>query len=202
MVGEGGVVAAVVGVEDQRRVQGPGLQVPDVIAPVVQHTGAWDGVLTVHGAALYLGYAGEAGEDAPARGVPQSPLHIIFFIELPVNVSVFAILTRQTCKTNTQNENTSTNMQDSMSNYAKIPRQRPSPAAELKTGQSCAILYYNCANISPMGPSMVRSAPTPLPVWPLFTTTRWRPRKYCTSPAAGYTTRDVPPMIIRSAWRI
>ena len=79
MVGEGGVVAAVVGVEDQRRVQGPGLQVPDVIAPVVQHTGAWDGVLTVH---------------APARGVPQSPLHIIFFIELPVNVSVFAILTR------------------------------------------------------------------------------------------------------------
>ena len=76
------------------RVQGPGLQVPDVIAPVVQHTGAWDGVLTVHGAALYLGYAGEAGEDAPARGVPQSPLHIIFFIELPVNVSVFAILTR------------------------------------------------------------------------------------------------------------
>ena len=57
-------------------------------------TGAWDGVLTVHGAALYLGYAGEAGEDAPARGVPQSPLHIIFFIELPVNVSVFAILTR------------------------------------------------------------------------------------------------------------
>ena len=122
MVGEGGVVAAVVGVEDQRRVQGPGLQVrealvlpqqikdllkaeafvrqsplhqvPDVIAPVVQHTGAWDGVLTVHGAALYLGYAGEAGEDAPARGVPQSPLHIIFFIELPVNVGVFAILTR------------------------------------------------------------------------------------------------------------
>ena len=83
MVGEGGVVAAVVGVEDQRRVQGPGLQVPDVIAPVVQHAGAWDGVLTVHGAALYLGYAGEAGEDAPA----------IFFIELPVNVGVFAILT-------------------------------------------------------------------------------------------------------------
>ena len=94
MVGEGGVVAAVVGVEDQRRVQGPGLQVPDVIAPVVQHAGAWDGVLTVHGAALYLGYAGEAGEDAPARGVPQSPLHIIFFIELPVNVGVFAIPTR------------------------------------------------------------------------------------------------------------
>ena len=94
MVGEGGVVAAVVVVEDQRRVQGPGLQVPDVIAPVVQHTGAGDGVLTVHGAALYLGYAGEAGEDAPARGVPQSPLHIIFFIELPANVSVFAILTR------------------------------------------------------------------------------------------------------------
>lgn len=93
MVGEGGAVAAVVGVEDQRRVQGPGLQVPDVIAPVVQHTGAWDGVLTVHGAALYLGYAGEAGEDAPARGVPQSPLHFIFFIELPVNVGVFAILT-------------------------------------------------------------------------------------------------------------
>ena len=92
MVGEGGVVAAVVGVEDQRRVQGPGLQVPDVIAPVVQHTGAGDGVLTVHGAALYLGYAGEAGEDAPARGVPQSPLHIIFFIELPTNVGVFAIL--------------------------------------------------------------------------------------------------------------
>ena len=60
---------------------------------VVQHTGAGDGVLTVHGAALYLGYAGEAGEDAPARGVPQSPLHIIFFIELPVNVGVFAILT-------------------------------------------------------------------------------------------------------------
>ena len=85
MVGEGGVVAAVVGVEDQRRVQGPGLQVPDVIAPVVQHAGAGDGVLTVHGAALYLGYAGEAGEDAP--------LHIIFFIELPVNVGVFAILT-------------------------------------------------------------------------------------------------------------
>ena len=88
MVGEGGVVAAVVGVEDQRRVQ-----VPDVIAPVVQHAGAWDGVLTVHGAALYLGYAGEAGEDAPARGVPQSPLHIIFFIELPVNVGIFAIRT-------------------------------------------------------------------------------------------------------------
>ena len=85
MVGEGGVVAAVVGVEDQRRVQSPGLQVPDVIAPVVQHAGAGDGVLTVHG-------AGEAGEDAPARGVPQSPLHIIFFIELPVNVGVFAIL--------------------------------------------------------------------------------------------------------------
>ena len=122
MVGEGGVVAAVVGVEDQRRVQSPGLQVrealvlpqqvkdfleaeafvrqgplhqvPEVIAPVVQHAGAWNGVLTVHGAALYLGYAGEAGEDAPARGVPQSPLHIIFFIELPVNVGVFAILTR------------------------------------------------------------------------------------------------------------
>lgn len=32
--------------------------------------------------------------EGPARGVPQSPLHIIFFIELPVNVSVFAILTR------------------------------------------------------------------------------------------------------------
>ena len=94
MVGEGGVVAAVVGVEDQRRVQGPGLQVPDVIAPVVQHAGAGDGVLTVHGAALYLRNAREAGEDAPARGVPQSPRHIIFLIELPVNVGVFGIITR------------------------------------------------------------------------------------------------------------
>lgn len=30
--------------------------------------------------------------------------------------------------------NISIRMQDLMSDYAKIPRQRPSPAAELKTG--------------------------------------------------------------------
>ena len=49
----------------------------------------------LHAVSAPPGHAGEAGEDAPARGVPQSPLHIIFFIELPVNVGVFVPLTGQ-----------------------------------------------------------------------------------------------------------
>ena len=53
-----------------------------------------------------------------------------------------------------------------------------------------------------MGLAMHRSAWASAPVGCMLITTRWSPRKYRMSPAAGYTTRLVPPMMRVSAWRM
>ena len=63
-------------------------QLPDVVAAIVQHTLAGDGVVIIDGVALDLGNAGKAGQHTAAVGIAQAALDVVALVELPVNVGM------------------------------------------------------------------------------------------------------------------